>query len=135
MRVLQALLFLVLSGVTGAQDPSPAMWYGQPAKNWNQALPVGNGRLGAMVFGGTVTERIQCNVDSLWAGAPVERDRLGAKAHLDKARELLFAGKYREAGDLVQKQFMSERWVRSHQTLGDIELTFAGHEQPTNYRR
>lgn len=135
MRVLQALLFLVLSGVTGAQEPSPALWYGQPAKNWNQALPVGNGRLGAMVFGGTVTERIQCNVDSLWAGSPVERDRLGAKAHLDKARELLFAGKYREAGDLVQKQFMSERWVRSHQTLGDIELTFAGHEQATNYRR
>lgn len=135
MRVLLALFVSVLSAVAGAQDPSPALWYGQPAQNWNQALPVGNGRLGAMVFGGTASERIQCNVDSLWAGSPVERDRPGAKAHLGKARELLFAGSYRKAGDLVQKQFMSERWVRSHQTLGDIELTFAGHEQATNYRR
>ena len=135
MRVFIALFVSVLTGLATAQDPSPTLWYGKPAKNWNQALPVGNGRLGAMVFGGTATEWVQCNVDSLWAGSPVDRDRQGAKVHLGKARELLFAGKYRAAGDLVQKQFMSERWVRSHQTLGEIELTFAGHEQATNYRR
>ncbi|MGK0303722.1 MAG: alpha-L-fucosidase 2 [Planctomycetota bacterium] len=135
MRVLLALFVSVLSSVAAAQEPSPALWYAEPAKNWNQALPVGNGRLGAMVFGGTATERIQCNVDSLWAGSAVDRDRKGAHVHLGKARELLFAGKYREAEQLVQKQFMSERWPRSHQTLGDLELTFPGHEQATDYRR
>tara|TARA_R110002072_G_scaffold241027_1_gene399489 strand:+ start:19518 stop:21878 length:2361 start_codon:yes stop_codon:yes gene_type:complete len=135
MRAFLALIVSTLSVAAAAQDPSPALWYRQPAKNWNQALPVGNGHLGAMVFGGTAAERIQCNVDSLWAGAPVNRDRVGAKAHLAKARELLFAGKYREAEQLVQKQFMSKRWIRSHQTLGDIDFLFPGHEQATNYRR
>jgi len=135
MRMILALQVLVLSVALAAQDPAPALWYRQPAKNWNQALPVGNGQLGAMVFGRPAKERIQCNVDSLWAGGSVDRDRKGVSAHLDEARRLLFAGKYREAEKLVQKEFMSERWIRSHQTLGDIELTFPGHEAATDYRR
>ena len=68
MRALVALFVSALSVAAAAQDLSPALWYAKPAKNWNQALPVGNGLLGAMVFGGTGHERIQCNVDSLWAG-------------------------------------------------------------------
>lgn len=135
MRLILALQVLVLSVALAAQDPAPALWYRQPAKNWSQALPIGNGQLGSMVFGRTGKERIQCNVDSLWAGGPVGRDREGASAHLAEARRLLFAGKYREAEQLVQEEFMSERWIRSHQTLGDIELTFPGHEAATDYRR
>ena len=135
MRVILALLVSLVSVAVTGQSPSPTLWYQKPAKNWNEALPVGNGQLGAMVFGRTGEECIQCNVDSLWAGSAVDRDRLGAGAHLDQARELLFAGKYHEAEQLVQKEFMSERWIRSHQTLGAIELTFPGHDEATDYRR
>ncbi|HEX5054567.1 MAG TPA: glycoside hydrolase family 95 protein [Planctomycetota bacterium] len=135
MPTSAACCALVLAGVALAQEPPPTLWYRAPAATWNEALPVGNGELGAMVFGGTAKERIQLNIDSLWAGKPEDRDRKGAREHLGKARELLFAGKYREAEQLVQQEFMSERWVRSHQTLGDLLLEFSGHEHVDEYRR
>lgn len=135
MRAFAFWIAIALSVPALSQAPATGLWFAQPAKNWNQALPVGNGQLGAMVFGRTAQERIQCNVDSLWAGVPVDRDRLGASQHLGKARELLFAGKYQQAEQLVQKAFMSERWVRSHQTLGDLLLDFDGHAQAKDYRR
>ncbi|MCR9244780.1 MAG: glycoside hydrolase family 95 protein [bacterium] len=133
MRALFLVLFTLLS-VAAAQPPR-WLWYKQPAAEWQQALPIGNGRLGGMVFGGAPRERIQLNEDSLWAGSAVDRDRKGAREHLAKARELLFAGKYAEAEKLVQREFMSERWVRSHQTLGDLRLEFRGHDAPQEYLR
>ncbi len=69
-----------------------------------------------MVVAGTAKERMQWNVDSLWAGSFVDRDRAGARAHLATAREVSFGGNYREAEQLVQKQFRSERCPRNHQT-------------------
>ncbi|MCA8963497.1 MAG: glycoside hydrolase family 95 protein [Planctomycetes bacterium] len=135
--LLPVSLSLAFSCVLSAHDPGPSIWYRQPATKWTEALPIGNGRLGAMVFGGTGEERIQCNVDALWAGSPADghRDRKGAHAYLAKARELLFAGKYAEAEKLVQAEFMTPREVRSHQTLGDVLLTFPGHDKATDYRR
>ena len=135
MRALRFPLAVSLSCLVAGQDPGPSLWYRKPAEQWTEALPVGNGRLGAMVFGGTGRERLQLNVDSLWAGAPADRDRKGARRHLAEARKLLFAGDYRAAEQLVQKEFMSERWVRSHQTLGDLTLTFPGHAEVEDYRR
>lgn len=133
---MRALLCVVLAlASTALAQPPRWLWYKQPAASWSEALPVGNGRIGAMVFGGIQRERIQLNEDSLWAGSHIDRDRQGASQHLGKARELLFAGDYAAAEKLVQKQFMSERWVRSHQTLGDLTLEFAGHENATDYRR
>ena len=67
--------------------------YNQPARKWTEALPVGNGRLGAMVFGGTTQERIQLNEDTIWAGPPVPQDRVGAYEHIAEARKLIFEGK------------------------------------------
>ncbi len=116
-------------------DQSPTLWYRNPAANWNEALPVGNGRLGAMVFGRLEHERLQLNVDTLWAGSPIPRDREGAKEWLAEARALLFAGDYRKGEQLVQQQFMSERLVRSYQTLGDLHLLLPGHGDATDYRR
>ena len=130
-----ALLLLAPCVAPIAAQDGPVLWYRQPAASWNEALPVGNGRHGAMVFGRTAHERIQLNVDSLWAGRPEDRDRAGAAQHLAKARELLFAGQHREAEQLVQREFMSERWVRSHQTLGELSLAFPGHERVEDYRR
>ncbi|HER19496.1 MAG TPA: glycoside hydrolase family 95 protein, partial [Chromatiales bacterium] len=99
------------------------LWYDEPAKAWTEALPVGNGRLGAMVFGGTGTERIQLNEDTLWAGPPVPQDRVGAYKAIDEARKLIFDGKYSEAQSLMQREVMGERISpRSYQTLGDLHV-------------
>ncbi|UCG57243.1 MAG: glycoside hydrolase family 95 protein [Phycisphaerales bacterium] len=111
------------------------LWYRQPAQKWTEALPVGNGRLGAMVFGGIETEHLQLNEDTVWAGHPVDRDRVGAHKHLAKARELMFAGKYLEAQRLVQREFMGPRLIRSYQTLGDLHLRFQKSNSIADYRR
>ncbi|MDX9753215.1 MAG: glycoside hydrolase family 95 protein [bacterium] len=101
------------------------LWFARPATIWEEALPIGNGRLGGMVFGGTDTERIQLNEDTLWAGGQFDRDREGAYKALPQARALLFNGKYKEGQDLMQETFMAERIApRSHQTLGDLLLKF-----------
>ena len=111
------------------------LWYRQPAQQWTEALPVGNGRLGAMVFGAVESERLQLNEDTVWAGHPLERDRVGAHKHLAQARRLIFEGKYTEAQRLVQKQFMGERLIRSYQMLGDLTLRFPEGSAVTDYRR
>ena len=110
--------------------------YHQPAGTWTEALPVGNGRLGGMIFGGIWEERIQLNEDTLWAGPPVPQDRTGAREHIDEARKLLFEGKYAEAQEQVQEHVMGERISpRSYQTLGDIRLSFASDGPVQNYGR
>jgi alpha-L-fucosidase 2 len=111
------------------------LWYNKPAEKWTEALPVGNGRLGAMVYGTVQTERLQLNEDTVWAGHPVDRDRVGAYKYLPEARRLIFEGKYVEAQRIMQREFMGERLVRSYQTLGDLRLWFGDNGQVTDYRR
>jgi len=111
------------------------LWYNKPAQKWTEALPVGNGRLGAMVYGTVETERLQLNEDTIWAGQPVERDRVGAYKHLPEARRLIFEGKYAEAQRIMQREFMGPRLIRSYQTLGDLRLRFGDKMQVTGYRR
>jgi alpha-L-fucosidase 2 len=84
------------------------LWYEAPAKAWTEALPVGNGRLGAMVFGGTQRERLQLNEDTLWAGGPYEPANTAAHAHLDEVRSLLLAGRYAEAEALANAYMMAK---------------------------
>jgi alpha-L-fucosidase 2 len=125
---------------TGAADEDSywaglKLWYRQPAREWTQALPVGNGRLGAMVFGGVETERIQLNEDTIWAGHPIERDKVGAYQHLPMIRRMLFEGKYAEAQKLAQQELFGPRLIRSYQTLGDLHLRFANGGEITDYRR
>ncbi|GAB6165155.1 glycoside hydrolase family 95 protein [Thermostilla marina] len=112
----------------------PVLWYKQPAAKWTEALPIGNGRLGAMVFGKTDQERIQLNEDTVWAGSPADRDRKGAYRFLDEARKLCFEGRYVEAEALVQREFLGPRWIRSYQTLGDLKIDL-GHDEATDYVR
>ncbi len=113
------------------------LWYDKPAEKWTEALPLGNGCLGAMVFGKVADERIQLNEDSLWAGPPVPEDRVGAYKHIAEARKLMFAGKYSEAQAIMQREVMGPRISpRSHQTLGDLHIKMAGVTgEPTSYRR
>src|SRR6188508_1195473 len=82
------------------------LWYEQPAGPWEEALPLGNGRLGAMVFGGTAQERIQFNEDTLWTGKPHDYVRAGAGDHLAEIRRLVTAGQVQEAAALIREKFL-----------------------------
>jgi len=100
------------------------LWYQQPATSWNDALPVGNGRLGAMVFGNVYNERIQVNEESLWAGKRIITNNPEALAALPEIRRLIFEGKINEAYRLGNQSLLgTPPRFRSYQTLGDITLS------------
>ena len=110
--------------------------YEQPAKTWNEALPIGNGRLGAMVFGTVTREQIQFNEETLWNGEPHSYAHQGAYQHLDEIRNLLFEGKQKEAQDLASVEFMSVPLrQKKYQPFGDLIIEFPGHEDYTDYTR
>ena len=112
------------------------LWYDTPATEWTQALPIGNGRLGAMVFGGTAEDRYQLNEDSLWCGEPRDYSHEGAAQYLSQIRRLLFQGKQKEAQELAMEHFMSVPLGQMpYQPFGDLRLTFPGHEKVEDYRR
>ncbi len=101
------------------------LWYRQPAREWVEALPVGNGRLGAMVFGGLQTERLQLNEESLWAGEPIDNNNPAALKNLGKIRRLILKGEIAKANDLAEKHLLgTPPSIRSYQTLGDLFLEF-----------
>ncbi|GAA4429974.1 glycoside hydrolase family 95 protein [Pontibacter saemangeumensis] len=114
-----------------------AIWFSRPATEWNEALPVGNGRLGAMVFGGVASERLQLNEETVWTGKDADFVNPGARAALPEVRKLLFAGKYAEAQKLAQDKMMGDKKTESnYQTLGDLQLDFDTLTQHvTDYRR
>jgi len=122
------------------------LWYRQPAKEWTEALPVGNGRLGAMVFGGVDKERLQLNEVSLWSGSPQDADNPEALAALHEVRKLIFEGKYAEASAIANRKLVCKgagsrsasatgSLYGSYQTLGDLTLTLDGSGQSSDYRR
>ena len=112
------------------------LWYDHPAKQWVEALPIGNGRLGAMVFGNPSQEEIQLNENTIWAGQPYRNDNPDAKEALPNVRKLIFEGKYKEAQDLVNQKFISRNSQgMPYQTAGSLNLSFPGHENFKNYYR
>ncbi len=97
------------SDATPPADPSTTtLWYDKPAAKWEEALPVGSGRLGAMVFGGITNERVQFNEDTLWTGKPQDYTRDGAGDHLAEIQKLIFDGKQEEAADLFRAKMISK---------------------------
>ncbi len=124
------LVAAVVATVAGAAQESPGpltVWYRQPAKAWVEACPIGNGRLGGMVFGEVANEHVQLNDDALWAGGPKDRCNPKALAALPEVRRLLFAGKNNEAANLAGNTMMGvPPTIESYQTLGDLRLTLPG---------
>ncbi|WP_082562028.1 glycoside hydrolase family 95 protein [Paenibacillus sp. Root444D2] len=110
------------------------LWYTQPAKDWFEALPIGNGRFGGMVYGGTNRERIQLNEDTLWSGEPRETVRYDAERHLDPVREMIFSKKYAEAEQIIE-QYMEGPDIESYMPLGDLELIYDEEGEISNYHR
>lgn len=112
------------------------LWYRHPAAQWVEALPVGNGRLGAMVFGGIEQERIQLNEDTLWAGGPYAPANPDARPALPEIRRLIAAGEFQAAQNLVQEKFLARPMRQApYQTVGDLLLTVPGGDTAVNYRR
>ncbi len=131
-RILTAI---ALAAGLAAQASANTLWFAQPAKNWNEALPIGNGRLGGMVFGDPAKERIQLNEESLWAGCPVEAWPDDFPKHLAEVRRLVFAGKNAEAEAYgVQHLTATPTSFRSYEPLGDLTLDF-GSGAAESYRR
>lgn len=128
--------FLLVLNVTAQNDEFLKLWYEQPAKQWVEALPVGNGRLGAMIFGDPSNEVIQLNEETVWAGGPNRNDNPNAKEALPEVRKLIFDGKYKEAQDLVNEKIISKiSQGMSYQTVGNLKLTFSDHENYSDYYR
>src|SRR5512132_527284 len=132
-----ALTVVFTASTLLAQSPL-TLWYRQPAKLWTDALPVGNGRMGAMVFGGVDRERIQFNESTVWTGEPHDYAHHGASKHLGQIRDLLWAGRQKEAEDLAMREFMSiPLGQKAYQALGDLELEIPGVDAVNvkDYRR
>ena len=136
LSVLLGLTLAAANQARGEKIPPPVLWFEQPAVQWTDALPIGNGRMGAMVFGGVSDERIQFNEDTLWKGHPHDYVRAGAHDHLAEIQQLLFAGKTKEAADVVRKYFLSDPVrQKAYQPFGDLHLHFSGYTNVTGYRR
>jgi alpha-L-fucosidase 2 len=127
----------------GAQSPVGArqhrLWYDRPAQTWTQALPVGNGIVGGMVFGTPAVERIALNEETIWAGQPNNVVNPNAKAALPEVRRLIFEGKYKEAQLLADQQVMPQAVGKNmgmpYQPFGDLYVAMPGHAYYTGYER
>jgi len=124
-RIIQYLLLVSSIFFMRPAGAQLKLWYNKPASKWTEALPLGNGRIGAMVFGGIEKDHIQFNEETLWTGGPRNYNRAGAWHYLDTIRQLLFAGKQKEAEALAEKEFMGlksdagekDRWLNKVQQL------------------
>ena len=126
------------AGAPAAPDPAEdlTLWYEKPAGPWVEALPIGNGRIGAMVFGGVERERLQLNEDTLWDGYKRDRSNPASLEALPEVRRLLFEGKNQEATALAGRTMMGvPSRVKSYQSLGDLVLETAGPAAVEDYRR
>ncbi len=140
-------LSLAVCGGAAAEENAMKLWYQQPADWWTQAMPVGNGRLGAMIFGGVAAERIQLNEQSLWSGGPQDADNPAALAALPEIRRLIAEGKYADAEKLTIAKMVcqgkgSGTGAGEHvpfgcyQTFGDLWFAFDGADKAFDeYRR
>ena len=114
------------------------MWYKQPAGQWDEGIPIGNGRLGAMIYGGITDERIVLNEESVWSRRGENTDRPGGHAHIEEIRRLLFAGQFGEAETLIVDKLLGERLpsgTNCFQALADLNMHFPGLDDPSEYRR
>ncbi len=111
------------------------LWYRRPAQKWEEALPIGNGRLGAMVFGGVAQEHLQLNEDTFWTGSPYDPNNPSALKLLPEARRLIFEDKSDEAYHVAEKMLSHPIGQMSYQTVGDLRLNFPEQSRVSNYRR
>ena len=145
MRMYFVILFF-LGSLNCYASNHLSLWYEHPAKEWEESLPIGNGRLGGMVFGGIDQERIQLNEKSLWSGAPMDSDNPESLQYMPVVQQLLFDGKYHEAEKLAWQKLIckgegtkhalsADSFFGCYQTLGDLTLSFDISAQAERYQR
>lgn len=131
--VLFFILLVLLPLNMKAEDLK--LWYKQPAKAWEEALPLGNSRLGVMLYGGVTQEELQLNEETMWGGGPHRNDNPQALSKLAEVRKLIFEGKGREAQDEMGKYFKTPRNGMPYQTIGSLKLDFPEQENFSDYYR
>ena len=135
MKIPTVLALALLAAAPAIAQSPLTLWYDKPAVLWTDALPVGNGHMGAMIFGGAPSERIQFNEHTVWTGEPHDYAHKGAAQSLAKIRQLLWDGKQKEAEDLAMKEFMSEPLhQKAYQAFGDLVIEMPEGEV-SGYRR
>ena len=127
------VLFLLISNLVSGQDLK--LWYSQPAQNWSEALPIGNSRLGAMVYGGIEREELQLNEETFWAGSPYNNNNPNAVHVLPIVRKLIFEGRNKEAQRLIDANFLTQQHGMSYLTLGSLYLEFPEHQNASGFYR
>jgi alpha-L-fucosidase 2 len=138
MKRILLILTLLNSTISFSQDnPGLKLWYNQPSGGmWENALPIGNGRLGAMIYGNVETDIIQLNEHTVWSGSPNRNDNPDALAALPEIRKLIFDGKQKEAEELAKKTVQTKKSNgQMFQPVGSLHLAFDNHESFTDYRR
>ena len=138
----EVFFFLLLLTIVSFVQGRPAdlnhwgLWYDEPAgSDWTSALPIGNGRLGSMIFGNVVDDRIQLNEDTLWTGQPNDPSRATAKNYLAQVRNEIFHGDRDTAQDIYNSYMMGTHHGQAYQTVGNLYLNFAGHSSYSDYTR
>lgn len=127
---------VLLAFAARSQQQEYKLWYDRPAQVWTEALPLGNGRLGAMVYGNPGMEQIQLNEETLWAGQPNNNANPNALEYIPKVRQLVFEGKYLEAQTLATEKVMAKtNFGMPYQSFGDLRISFPGHTRYTHYYR
>ena len=141
MKNIQQIVFTAVMLAIGvhelrADDGTCRLWYDKPATYWEEALPVGNGYLAAMVYGDPYCERIQLNEESIWTGSPYQNVNKEGRGALDEIRQLIFNGKYKEAQDLATEKLLSPVGEEmKYQTAGSLHIRFDRQDTVANYRR
>lgn len=124
-RTLTLAFAMILPGLSLQAEENQTLWYSSPAQEWVEALPLGNSRMGAMVFGGVDRERIQLNEETFWSGSPHDNNNPEGLAHLSEIRDLVFQEKTKEAENLIGKYYMAPQHGMRYLTLGSAVVNFS----------
>lgn len=133
LKKIFVCLAFVCAISAGAKDLK--LLYFSPAQKWEEALPLGNSRLGAMVYGSPICDEIQINEETFWAGGPHNNVNPQAHKFLPQIRSLIFEGKESEAEKIINKEFLTPQSGMPYQTLGSLMINFAGHENYKDFKR
>ena len=132
-----SLLPFAISSLLAQDDNTERLWYNQPASIWLEALPIGNSRLGGMVYGGTNVAQLQLNEETFWSGGPHNNNSKTSINYLDQVRQLIFNGKESDAESLINQQFVKGPHGMRYLSLGSLKFTFTGYKATsvTDYYR
>ena len=136
MKRSYLLLCLLLSFMgLYAHNDEQRIWFNTPAKEWLEALPLGNGKMGAMLYGGIVSDTIALNEDTFWSGGPYNNNSKESLSHLSEVRQLIFNGRENEAENLINRYFIKGPHGMKFLPLGDIVIDFDCHDKVSQYVR